>query len=317
MPLHKGHIALIKFGVSKCDILYVMICVGNLEPIDKTVRQHWISETFFSNKKIVPIVFEYDETILRNTSVSSLHVAKEWAVVIKENIPRFDIIFSSEKYGDYLASLLDVKHICFDISRKLNDISSTEIRNKPLENWNYLANSAKPFYTKKIVLLGTESTGKSTITKKLAVFFNTVFVEEMARKILEKTDECTYNDLEQIAVLHANAIKTKLLQSNRLLFIDTDINITKSYSLFLFNKTLVVPEWIEKIGKSDLYFFLEPDCPYIQDGTRLNETERTRLSAHHKKVLLHSNIEFISINGNWEERLIKIKKHILELLNKC
>ena len=75
---------------------------------------------------------------------------------------------------------------------------------------------------------------------------------------------------------------------------------------FFFWKELKVDEWIEKVNKWDLYLFLEPDCPYIQDGTRLNDEERQKLSDNHKSTLLHHNVAAISISGKtWEERLEK------------
>ena len=172
-------------------------------------------------------------------------------------------------------------------------------------NWDFIAAAARPYFVKKIVLLGTESTGKSTLTEKLAAHFNAGYVPEMAREILEKTEDCKPEHLVEIAVLHANTILTKLKEANRLLFIDTDINITRSYSKFLFNETLHCDRWIEDANKADLYIFLEPDCEFVQDGTRLPNEERLRLNFFHKEQIKQAGITYFSVNGNWEERLEK------------
>ena len=94
-------------------------------------------------------------------------------------------------------------------------------------------------------------------------------------------------------------------KTDRLLFIDTDINITKSYSKYLFNKPLNVADWIEVANKADLYLFLEPDCEFVQDGTRLPDEERKKLSLFHKEQLKETGIAYFSIHGNWNERLEK------------
>jgi HTH-type transcriptional repressor of NAD biosynthesis genes len=127
----------------------------------------------------------------------------------------------------------------------------------------------------------------------------------MAREILEKTEDCKPEHLVQIAALHATTILSKLKEANRLLFIDTDINITRSYSKFLFNEPLCCECWIEDANKADLYIFLEPDCEFVQDGTRLPNEERHRLNLFHKEQLKQAGITYFSINGNWKERTDK------------
>jgi HTH-type transcriptional repressor of NAD biosynthesis genes len=124
-----------------------------------------------------------------------------------------------------------------------------------------------PFFVKKICIVGTESTGKSTLAKRLAEHYKTIYVPEMAREIIEETENCTYDDLLKIAQLHTQKISESILAANKLLIVDTDLNITRSYSQFLFNKGLNVDPWIEEVNQFDLYLFLEPDCEYIQDGT--------------------------------------------------
>jgi HTH-type transcriptional repressor of NAD biosynthesis genes len=63
-----------------------------------------------------------------------------------------------------------------------------------------------------------------------------------------------------------------------------------------------VDSWIINANRADLYLFLETDCPFIQDGTRLNDEQREKLNSNHKKLLIESGIKFITLSGNWEER---------------
>jgi HTH-type transcriptional regulator, transcriptional repressor of NAD biosynthesis genes len=302
LPLHKGHIALINFARQHCDFLYIIICFTKKEIVEGLVRKQWLYEELRLCDNISLISFPYDDNILPNSSESSRDVSKIWAVELKKIVPDTDVVFTSEPYGNFLAEYMNIEHIVFDEKRIAIPISATMINNNPIKYWDYLADSTKPWFVKKIVLLGSESTGKSTLAEKLAKYFNTPFVPEMARDIIEKTEECTFEHLKEIAILHAKRIGLAVGESNKLLFMDTDINITKSYSKFLFDKELIVEPWITEANKADLYLFLETDCPFVQDGTRLTEKERNSLSSFHKEQLIKNNIDFIAIGGDWNNR---------------
>ena len=302
MPLHKGHLALIDFSLTHCDQLTVLVCYTDKEAIDGKIRMQWLKDSYQANQKVLVRSFEYDDSILPNTSASSRAVSKIWAESLKKLLPGIDILFTSEPYGEYVAGYMNIQHSSFDEKRSIIPVSASMIRDLPFKYWDLISPVARPSFVKKICIIGTESTGKSTLTEKLANHFNTAFVPEMARDIVEITDECTYEDLSKIAETHAKAIIEKQLIANKLLFIDTDINITCSYSEFLFNRPLLVENWISEANRFDLYLFLEPDCEYIQDGTRLSEKERNKLSDQHKGFFEKKGINFITIGGDWQTR---------------
>lgn len=313
MPLHNGHLALIDFASRQCEELVILLCYTNKDPIAGSLREEWLKKSIVKITNASIISYQYDEGFLPNTSVSSKEVSLQWSKVIKDIVSDIDTIFSSELYGDYLAEFLGVKHITFDFKRNAFPVSASAIITNPLQSWNFIASIAKPYFLKKIVLLGTESTGKSTLAEKLAGYFNAGHVPEMAREVLEKTEDCRPEHLTQIAELHAKEILKRTENTDRLLFIDTDINITKSYSKYLFNETLHVPEWVEKANEAHLYLFLEADCEFVQDGTRLPDKERKKLSLFHKEQLKESGIAYFSISGNWdgrfEQAIIIIKEY--------
>jgi len=312
MPLHNGHLELIQFALRNCDHLTIILCYTNNEPISGTIRLGWIKNALENINNITIVPFEYDDLLLPNTSVSSRNVSKLWAAAFKKLVPASDIVFTSERYGEYVAEYMDIQHRSFDQEKRIVPVSASQVRQQPFKYWNFLPPSVQPWFVKKICLVGTESTGKSSLTAKLASHFNTNYVPEMGREIVEVTDNCTYEDLLRIASLHAKMILDKLSEANKLLFIDTDINITASYSEFLFNKKLAVEKWIESANQFDLYLFLEPDCEYVQDGTRLSVHMRNKLSEHHKKVFQDKGINFISIGGDWGNRFVESCKIIEE-----
>ena len=143
----------------------MLICASDKEKIDGSIRFNWLKDSFKHHAKIRPVLLNYSEAELPNTSLSSKEISEIWAAKIKTMFPKIDLIFSSEIYGNYLAEILQCKPICFDIDRKAFPISASQIHTNIFKHWDFLAKAAKPFFVKKICLYGTESTGKSILTE--------------------------------------------------------------------------------------------------------------------------------------------------------
>lgn len=302
MPLHMGHISMVNFALQHCDKLILLLCSTEHEVISGAERYEWLVQTFSSDQRIQLYNYEYDEAKLPNTSVSSENASQVWAAYLKATFPNVDVIITSEPYGECVARYMGIGHICYDQLRTVVPVSSTTIRNDPFQNWSYIPMAVRPFFIKKVCISGTESTGKSTLAKRLAEHFNTVFVPEMARSVVDTTASVTFEDLTTIAEVHATAINEAMTNSNKILIVDTDLNITRSYAAYLFQRSLSVPLWVEIANTFHLHLFLEPDCLFVQDGTRLSEAERNRLSIYHKWQLDKNNIQYDTISGDWDQR---------------
>jgi len=302
MPLHNGHLSLINFAVQRCDQLYVLLCYTSGELIDGNTREQWLRMALENIGNITVVSFNYDSSILPNTSISSRDVSRQWATAISNLLGPIDVVFSSEPYGDYIAEYMGAVHISFDEKRTLVPVSASVIRENPFLYWDYMPAHVRSWFVKKICIVGSESTGKSMLAEKLAKYFNTTFVPEMARDIIEKTSDVILEDLDKIAILQAQTILEKLPMANKLLFIDTDINTTISYASHLFSENLNVPLWIEEANRCDLYLYLETDCEYVQDGTRVSKEEREDLNLSHKEQFKKAGINLVFVSGNWEKR---------------
>ena len=316
LPFHKGHEAMIRFALSKCDFLTVLICCSEKETTPENVRKNWIEKNFEHCKNIEVKTFNYSESELPNTSVSSQKNSKVWAEKFKMLFPDYDIVISSEKYGDYVAEFMGIKHIVFDIPRQLFPISATAVRNDLFTNWDFLPDSVKPDFAIKIVILGTESTGKTTLTEKLAEHYKCTSVKEAGRDIVANSNSFSFDDLILISSEHAKRIDEATTGKSPLVIIDTDIHITKSYSNFAFNRELEVSDKIYNSNKADLYLYLNNDVEYVQDGTRLSETDRNLLDLSHRGILKQHNIDFVEIKGNWEQRFEKAVEQIDKKIRK-
>ena len=316
LPFHKGHEAMINFALSKCDFLTVLVCCSDKESIPETYRKAWIENAFEKRKNIEIRTFNYLESELPNTSESSESVSKIWADIFKKQFPDYSLLITSEEYGNFVAAFMNIQHIAFDIPKKLFPVSATAVRNDVFTNWAYLPDSVKPELSVKVVILGTECTGKTTLTEKLAKHFNCSFVLEAGRDIIANSNSFTFDDLYLVATEHAKRIDKTILADNPLVIIDTDIHTTKSYSRFTFEKELEISLDIYNSNKANLYLYLNNDVEYLQDGTRLSEAERNLLDLSHRQVLTDHNIDFIEIRGDWDERFDKAVVQINKLIAK-
>lgn len=314
LPFHKGHEAMINFALAKCDFLTVLVCCSDKENISSSTRKKWIDKAFEKEKNIEIRTFNYLESELPNTSTSSESVSKIWAEVFKKQLPDYSLLITSEEYGNFVAAFMNIQHIAFDIPKKLYPVSATAVRNDVFTNWQYVPGSVKPDLLLKVVILGTECTGKTTLTEKLAKYFNCSFVSEAGRDIIANSNSFTFDDLYLVATEHAKRIDKSILADSPLVIIDTDIHTTKSYSLFTFEKELEISTDIYNSNRANIYLYLNNDVEYIQDGTRLSEAERNLLDLSHRQVLKDHNIDIIEVKGDWNERFEKAVVQINKLI---
>jgi NadR type nicotinamide-nucleotide adenylyltransferase len=168
---------------------------------------------------------------------------------------------------------------------------------------------------KKIVVVGPESTGKSTLCEKLAAHYNTKWVQEYAREYLLKNGtDYTFDNLLDVAKGQlANedngiAALTQQLQDggpNLPLFIDTEMYVLKTWCEFVFGKC---HQWIlnKVVERSyDLYLLANVDAPWVKDELREypDYDTRARLYHHYKDIVINQHVPWVDISGDYDERL--------------
>jgi HTH-type transcriptional repressor of NAD biosynthesis genes len=316
LPFHKGHEAMIKFALTKCDFLTVLVCCSDKETISDEIRCSWIKKSTENEQCMEVKPFKYIESELPNSSESSEKISEIWATVFKKIFPDYSILITSEPYGNFVAKYMEIQHIAFDYEKKQFPVSATLINNDLFSYWNYLPDAVKQYFSIKIVILGTESTGKTVLTKRLSDYFKCSSVSEVGRELIANSNLFDFEDLRIVAEEHSKRIEKTITGNSPLVIIDTDIHITKSYSRFSFNRELETSIEIDNANKSDLYLYLNNDCKFVQDGTRLNEFDRNRLDLSHRLILKEHRIEYIEIKGDWDSRFELAIKSINELIEK-
>lgn len=302
LPFHKGHEAMIQFALKHCDHLTVLICCSDQEVISGEVRKQWLKQTFKDYPQVDVQVFDYREEDFPNSSESSMEISRIWSRKFIELFPDCKLVVTSEPYGDFVASCMQIKHLAFDLQKEIIPTSATLIREDLLSFWNYLPPAVKHHFAIKVVILGTESTGKTTLTNQLASYFNATIVQEAGRELIPDSTQFSIADLNIVAQQHALAITQAMEGNHPLIFVDTDCHITQSYARFVFNEDLYLSEEIQNANQAKLYLYLNNDVAYVQDGTRLSENQRNLLDTSHRKLLHEKNIRVTEIYGDWAQR---------------
>jgi len=172
---------------------------------------------------------------------------------------------------------------------------------------------------KKVVIIGPESTGKSTLSEQLAKHYNTSWVPEYAREYLvQHGTEYTYDDLLTIAkgqVALEESYINRASPSSKLLFIDTDQYVMKVWCEFVFGKC---HQWVlDQITKRkyDLYLLCNIDLPWIHDPLREypDLAPRLELYAIYKNLLTNQSVPWVEISGNYDDRLQKAIQAVNDL----
>ncbi|MBH0332448.1 nicotinate-nucleotide adenylyltransferase [Brevibacillus brevis] len=329
LPLHQGHVYAITQAACRCDELYVVLShsptrdrklceEAGIKPIPYEVRLRWLS-TLVKDMENVHVLAVED--------LADSDDSYDWeagAADIKRKIgKKIDLVFSSESAYDPIFRRLypEAAHIILDESRSQVPISATQIRNEGVfAHWQHIPAIVQPYFVKKVVVVGTESCGKSTLTRYLAKIYNTVFVEEYGRTICEEVGGCdtilTPEYFPHIAYGHKMEEYKALQQANKLLFIDTEAIVTQFYSELYTGQTFPVLDQIAKEQAYDLWLLMEPDVAWVDDGLRVHGEEQVRLNNHEKlrQMLDERGITYVTLRGNYAERLQGAMQHVDQLL---
>ncbi len=328
-PLHIGHLHDIIRAASMCRELYVVIswCEGR-ESIGKELRYRWIlnSTRHLDNVRLLLLEDEAVSKELYNTE----HYWEQGAADIKRLIgKRIDAVFCGSDYlgTNRFESLYAPESEVIYFDRAEVPVSSTDIRAWATEHWDYIPAVCRPHYVRKVLIVGSESTGKSTLVQNLALAYNTDFVREIGR---DTCDAAGGEDLMIEEDLHENFLRQKIhimersKSANRLLFVDTDAITTLFYAHFLLSdreqtdRCEQLARAIRAITDFDLIFFLEPTVGFVQDGTRhpLIEQDRERYSEQLKQLLAeHYGPRLHLLGGNYLHRFNRAKSIIEQQLH--
>ena len=156
---------------------------------------------------------------------------------------------------------------------------------------------------RKLILIGPESTGKTTLSIYLAKLYNFDLITEYSRIYLSKTSNSySYEDLKKIAIQQNQIEKDN---SSEKIIIDTDLLTIKIWSEFKYGSC--DPE-IEKIisnydRNKRYYLLLKDDIKWEYDPLRESKNDRAEIFSLHKNLLEKKGFSYSIISGTANNRI--------------
>ena len=347
-PMHQGHLDLIMKAKKENDICYVVVCGYDSEPRANETgltlnRRFSLVKQMFKGDEQIRVVQVNDTKLGIDESMSESNWNIWLNYVTKKLINegqignKFTWYVGEESYKTSLMERMDkmwkINEIVY-VKRDINPISATLIRENPIKYWNKIAWAFRPYFSTNILITGTASEGKSTLTKDIATYFGIPYSEEYGRTYMEfygKSDtDLTINDFQEFLIEQRRDTKSKIESpgNNGIVISDTDNLVTLMYAQAYVEdnnidltkddyKTLESLAWNIKRGiQWDKIFLLPPKNKFVDDGCRYMEQssmeERTknynRLVNLLKQFGWWDKVEII--NGDYLENFETVKNYI-------
>lgn len=296
-PPHAGHDHLIRTACAQVRKLSVLVCSRDDQTIPGELRGAWLREIHPDVEVLViPDDLPDDDSAA-------------WA----ENTIRWlgrrpDAAFTSEDYGDAFAHHLGCDHVLVDKDRSTVPCSGSAVRFDPYAMWPFLAPCVRAYFAKRVVVLGAESTGTTTLAMALAEHYDTTWVPEYGREYsIAKMDcgdvEWHTSEFVQIAEEQSRREDLAARDANRLLICDTD-----AFTTCLWHERYI-GYWSPEVAKvadrrhPDLYLLTDVDIPFVQDGYRDGEHIRDDMHKRFLEELQVAGTPFAVLSGSHDNRL--------------
>ena len=304
MPLHIGHEFLINFAKKYVDELHVIVDCLEGQTIDVKTRVEWIKET-------IPNI------IVHGLTENSPQQPEDhpdfwnyWKNTIIDTIGKKpDVMVASMDYGNKLSEVIGCEFISVDTGRESFDISATRIRDDMNNYWHMISNVAGAHYISRFCIVGAESTGKSTLTKKLHKNFDSYPVVEFAKNyVINKKSPLVFEDMYNIALGQRNSEDVIALYAWNPLICDTDVLTTITWSQLLFGK---VDERLYDLMHNEKYkhtFVMDIDTEWVEDAHRhvIDDADKIEVRKLFNDMLIKNlekfNRKYTVVSGNWNDR---------------
>lgn len=295
MPPHAGHLFCAEVGKARCDVMTVLVCSHAAEPINGYLRAKWMRACLpQAGYRVLHMHCDIPQAPEDHPDFWAI-----WREAIAEFHPeKIDWVFGSEGYIHRLADEVDARPFPVDPDRSNVPISATEIRADPWSNWAYVPVQVREHYQRRLVLVGAESTGKTTLAHNLAAHVKSLPIPEYGREydaVFCHGQDWVPADFEAIISGHLALANTIAARGGPIVVEDTDAVQTLVWAEALlgrFSELLVEMARGSVLGKT--YLVLDHTTPWYDDGTRHFQDPARR--AWFTKRLCEWLIEF---NADW------------------
>jgi len=305
MPLHRGHQLLIEAAFAECDNVTILVYdspVGYelLERMPVAKRLGWIADLYPQAEQIVSVADTWFDQPRHDGPEYAERYARELAF-----LGRFDRVFTSEPAYASFVKALGAEHRVLDEGRLLVPISGTAIRADLYGHRGWIDPLVYASLIQKVVLVGTESTGKTTLARELARAYDTLWTHEFGREFWVAHGGGTFADHLALAQTQLQREHAAVRHAREFLFCDTNAWTTLQWSLFVYG---TADERLWRIADSTIgdyvWVLCGMDIPFDDDGVReLHGPQAARMQDLQVADLRRRGIEFVTATGTLSERV--------------
>jgi HTH-type transcriptional regulator, transcriptional repressor of NAD biosynthesis genes len=320
-PPHAGHHALIDAAAAACDRVTVVVAPSSRESVPLELRLAWLREAHGPRVRFVgvhddhpvdyadPAAWERHMRVFRSAAGTD----------------RVDAVFSSEAYGVELAERFHAEPVIVDLDRARVPVSGTAVRADPPAHWHLLGPGVRGWLAKRVVVVGAESTGTTTMARALARHYrlrggpwaNTRWVPEFGRELTERklarlrerkpsatVFDVTWDrdDFVTVAEEQNAAEDAAARAGSPVLFADTDAFATTVWEeRYLGSASEAVRA---RVRAPDLYLLTDDaGVPFVDDGLRDGEDIRPWMTGRFRDELAGQCVPHRVLTGSYRERL--------------
>ncbi|MDH3668997.1 MAG: AAA family ATPase [Paracoccaceae bacterium] len=310
LPPHAGHLTMCRMAAALVGELTVLVCTLDREPIPGWLRAAWMRE-LLPGARIV----HYDQEVPQEPAEHP-DFWPIWRKIIGEIHPEpVDFVFGSEPYIARLAQELGARPVPVDPDRRAFPVSGQAIRQNPAAHWRHIPAPVRPWYQKRVVTFGAESTGKSVMAEALAQWLGGPAVPEMGRTYEDVRTQGDWQaaHLIELASRHEAHRAAIAPEAGPVLAEDTDPLLTSVWARMLLGAP--VP-WLEARPKADLYLLMDANVPFVQDGGRYfaTDTARTQFQALCVEALDRTGVRVERVTGDWNAREAQARAAVERLM---
>lgn len=323
-PPHAGHAHLISAAATQSRKVAVLVLGNRFESIAVKERAAWLAAEFTdTNVQVIgmrndcPEDYNSDEIWTAQNELMRLALKTH-------GITRVDAVFTSEEYGARLAGAFGAEHVLVDQSRTVHPISGTLCRDDLGAAWPQIIAPARQEMATRIIVVGSESTGTTTLAKALVDHYRPRFPKLSA--VPEYGRDYTYGKFDALRQHTPDAVLAEMTWDARdfshiaarqtvmentaadtcpLVIADTDALATTLWERFYVGEhSYGSYHAMDALPRRDLYLITDHDgVDFEDDGWREGEHRRAEMTEWFKETLTGEGHSWILVTGDHERRM--------------
>jgi NadR type nicotinamide-nucleotide adenylyltransferase len=335
-PLHQGHLDLIYRAKKENDGGCIVIVCGydgdKGEPMMPHAKRYRYVREFFADDDLVAVYG------INDTEIGAPMYPNGWPRWLEEFIRIWVQAVDFHRIpNDYGSSLVEPKRVWYvgdkeyeiDLTQRGetailvdriadNPICATMIRDNPIKHWDKITFPFKRLFSHNILICGTASEGKSTLTADLGKYFNAPYSHEYARDYMKESCVADWelDGADFMAFLDGQyRLNRSLINSpgnNGIFFADSDSMVTRMYAEYYakdnscglsekeFEQVASMADAITAKCRWDKIFLLAPKGVFVDD----HERYMAHSGMNERQELFDILCDNIKRSGNWNKVVI-------------